>query len=138
MSLDTTRSETTTYLLARLANAISPVVAEVVFENHEVPSDPPYVVVTFVEAEGHNAELSKKLKRYVGYLQADVYVKENTGTKECNTICGAIMDILENKELSLTDDESLIYRVGMAQPMGDDNGKYRKMVRVPYRRDAKT
>lgn len=132
MSQDSVRADTLQHFIPRFSGA------EIVVPNTEEPNIFPFIEFSFVESEGHNAAVGRKLKRHLGFVQVDVFVRENTGTKASNDLIQAIKDILENITLNATGNESITYSVGKAQPVGTTNGRYRQMVRIPYRRDILT
>lgn len=139
MSLDSVRSTTLSYFEPAFAaemNAIFGSVPEIIAPNFEEPNVFPFIKFTFMENESHNAAIGRKLKRHIGLVQVDVYVEENTGSKVSNDICNSIGTLLENKDFSISPNERLTYDVSRTQEIGNESGKYRQAVRVPYHRDV--
>lgn len=132
MSQDSVRAETLTHFLPRFAGA------KVVVPNTEEPNTFPFIMFSFIESEADNAAIGRALKRFIGFVQVDVLVKENTGTKTSNDLIQDIKDILENLTLEVSGKESITYSVGKSQPVSTSNGRFRQMVRIPYRRDVLT
>jgi hypothetical protein len=139
MSLDSVREETLTYFIPKFNAAMNIAfgsVPKIWTPNTEETNTFPFIKFTFIESESHNAALNKKLVRYIGFVQVDVIVEENTGSKTSNTISQSIKDILENIELTVTDNEYITYLVGRAQETDSVSGRYKQVVRIPYRRDV--
>jgi len=139
MSLDSVREQTDDFFSPRFATKMQAelgFVPKIIRPNHEDPNKAPYIKFTYNESESHNAAIGGQIQRHIGFVQVDVYVKENTGSKDSNIICDAIVTILTNQELDLGNSEQLTYRVGMTQEIGEEQSFYRQMVRVPYFRDV--
>ena len=139
MSLDSVRAETLVYFIPKFSVAMNAALGSVPtiwVPNTEEPTEFPYIKFTFIESESHNAALDKKLKRYIGFTQVDVLVETNTGSITSNTIAQSIKDILENISIDVTDRESIIYDVGRAQETDSESGRFKQVVRIPYRRDV--
>lgn len=141
MSLDSVRSATWNHWYPRFVTAMNAEFGSVpliMTPNTEEPTEYPFVAIEYVEAEGNSAALNNTMERYVGFFQADVYVKENTGTIVINKVAEAIKNIIQTAHLASAPGETLTYRIGHARPVGTSRGKYRVMVRIPYIRDVLT
>lgn len=139
MSFDDVRKETMTYLRPRFATKISALSLPVVpltSPNRERKQDSfPYVDIKFVEDDAYSAAVSGKLKRYIGFIHADIIAKENTGTRKSSLVADALKQCLDDVQLSLDSGGALVYRTGKITPMGVERGKYRVVVQIPYVRD---
>lgn len=141
MSLDSVRQATYDYLYSRFAaktTASLGSVPDIMMPNESEPDSLPFIKLNFLETDGNNASIGVTLKRKVGAIHVDVLTDKDTGSKESNLICDAVSDSLENVKISLGNNECLTYYVAHSQPMGEDHGKYRQVVRIPYIRDVIT
>lgn len=141
MSLDSVRQATYDYLAPRFAaktTASIGSVPDILMPNESEPDLLPFIKISFLETAGHNAAIGGTLKRKVGVVHVDVLTDKDTGSRESNLICDAVSDSLENVKISLGNNEYLTYYIAHSQPMGEEHGKYRQVVRIPYIRDTVT
>jgi hypothetical protein len=139
MSLDSVRADTLVYFTSKFVASTTASlgsVPDIIAPNMEEPNQYPFIKFTFVESESHNAALDYKLRRYIGFVQVDILVDANSGSRTSNIIAQAIKDILENVELNVSQTECIVYSTGRTQEADSGKGKYRQVVRIPYRRDV--
>ena len=115
---------------------------KVFYENQKltVPDDI-YLVLTILPGDARPASIasqgiSKRLFRYSGIVQVDLYAKKESGTIAIKTKADLVHDIFLNKRLNPSADEKIQFQVPYLTSVGDTEERHRMMVTCPFYRDS--
>lgn len=115
---------------------------QVRYENHDFnqPDNTTWVALHILGSDDSfqaNLGVTNVTERHVGIVQIDIISPEDSGTKttaEIADFCGKIFSRYEVKSAA---NESITFKTPSHTPMGVENGQYRHMVRISFRRDER-
>lgn len=76
-----------------------------------------------------------KVDRHVGFVQFDVMVPQNTGTRQAAQLAEQFGKLFRDKIVSLDDGAKVVFKSPQFITLGISNGFYRMCCRVAYWRD---
>lgn len=109
------------------------------YENQkfDIPAGTPWVKITILNGAGRQASInSSPLQRYVGVIQIDVFVKQDSGTATARTHADTIEAIFRNAQFSAGSSGTITCRTPSITPVPDQDEWYQLSVSVSYHRDV--
>ncbi len=108
------------------------------YEN--IPFDQPvtgWVAITVIPAGGGRSSIGTTVKRhrYVGNLQIDIFVPEDTGTSAARSHADTIDTIFRDQQFSAGVSGTITCNTPVYVTGGVEDGFYRAILTTPYHRD---
>lgn len=98
----------------------------------------PWISLSILSGAGRQASLgsSQPLHRFVGVIQIDVFVPENTGTNTARQYADTLSTIFRRAQFSYGSSGVITCETPSVQPGPPEAGWNRLIVSTPYRRDV--
>lgn len=97
-----------------------------------------WIRISIREGEARQASLGNYtiLKRYAGSILIDIFIPNETGTREGREIADEISSIFDRKQFSYGSSGTIITRITSAQDVGLHEGWYQISCTTNYHRDV--
>lgn len=102
------------------------------------PKNAPWGVFNFIDGDPFPASVgSGRVNRYVGIIQIDVLVPEDTDMVAGMDMAETAAQVYADKTFTIEPGHYVRFKTGKIEAVGRQNGSYRFMARVPFQRDVK-